>query len=89
MVPTAVIDAGREAIFVCIQIAGPLLITALVVALLISLVQAITQIQDQTLTFVPKLAAVAFMGLLLMPWMLRVLASYTAAVLQSIAHIGP
>jgi flagellar biosynthesis protein FliQ len=89
MVPTAVIDIGRESILIAVQVAGPLLLTSLVVGLVISLVQAITQVQDQSLTFVPKLAAVAFMASLLMPWMLHVLVSFTARILMSIAHIGP
>jgi flagellar biosynthetic protein FliQ len=56
--------------------AAPLLVTALVIGVLVSLVQALTQIQEQTLTFIPKLLAVAVVMLLSLPWMVRELVGY-------------
>ena len=65
-------------------LAGPLLMVALVVGLVISVVQAVTQIQEQTLSFVPKLFAVAAVFLVALPWMLQMLIRYTTELLRSI-----
>ena len=74
---TEVLDVGREAIWVMIRAGGPLMILALVIGLLISIFQALTQIQESTLTFVPKLL-VLFAGMLLfLPYMLSTLRGFT------------
>ena len=72
-----VVDAGREALYVAMKLSLPLLIVGLVVGLSVSVVQAVTQIQEQTLSFIPKILAVAGTLLFLMPWMLRVIVEYT------------
>ncbi len=70
------IDMLREAIMVTLVIIGPILALGMVIGLLISLVQAVTQIQEQTLTFVPKIFAMAVAVVLVMPWMFQRLIDY-------------
>jgi flagellar biosynthesis protein FliQ len=79
-----VLDLMRHAVTVTLMTAGPLLVTALLVGILVSFVQAITQIQEQTLTFVPKFAAIAIVGLLAAPWLLRTLVTFLTDMLRSL-----
>jgi len=67
-----------------LKIAGPLLLVALAVGLLVSVFQAVTQIQEQSLSLIPKIAAVAVVIVVLGPWMLGQLVSYTTALYTSI-----
>ena len=62
------------------MIALPLLLTGMAVGLLVSLFQAVTSLQEQTLTFVPEALAVAFLLFLIMPWMVRTLMDYTISI---------
>lgn len=71
-----VIDIGREAIWVLIKVSAPLMLTALIVGLAVSLVQALTQIQEMTLTFVPKILAMFLVMVLVMPFMLQSLVEF-------------
>jgi flagellar biosynthesis protein FliQ len=80
---TLVVDLARNAILTALMLAGPLLLVALGVGLVISVVQAVTQIQEQTLSFVPKLFAVAAVFLFALPWMLQVLVKYTIQLFRS------
>jgi flagellar biosynthesis protein FliQ len=70
------IDMLREAMMVTLVIIGPILVIGMVIGLIISLLQAITQIQEQTLTFVPKIFAMAIAVVLVMPWMFQRLIEY-------------
>jgi flagellar biosynthetic protein FliQ len=83
-----VLDVGRQSVFVMLQIAGPLMGIALVVGLVIALIQALTQIQEMTLTFVPKIAAIFAALLLLLPFMGQVLGSFMDDLAIRIANIG-
>jgi len=84
MTPEFVVSFAKEAITLTIMIAMPMLGIGLVVGLLVSVFQAVTSIQEMTLTFVPKIIAV-FLGLLFAaPWMLEKLTSYTAKIITSI-----
>jgi len=74
---TDVLDIAREAIWVLIQVSLPLMLVALVVGLAVSLVQALTQIQEMTLAFVPKIIAVFLMSLVFLPFMISTLVSFT------------
>ena len=74
---TLVLDLTRDALYHVLLLAGPLLLVALVVGLLIAVVQAVTQIQEQTLSFVPKLIAVGLTFLVLLSWMLGTAIEYT------------
>lgn len=79
-----IVDLARNALMVALMLAGPLLAIALGVGLLISVVQAVTSIQEQTLSFVPKLFAVAAAFLLALPWMLQVMVKYTTELFRSL-----
>ncbi|PLW68306.1 flagellar biosynthesis protein FliQ [Pseudohalioglobus lutimaris] len=84
MNPEAVLDIGREALYITMLLAGPLLLSALAVGLLIGVFQAATQIQEMTLSFIPKLIALVFALLLAGPWMLHVVVDYTRNLFAAI-----
>jgi flagellar biosynthetic protein FliQ len=71
------IDIGRDGLKVVLLISTPILFIGLLVGLAISILQAATSIQEQTLTFVPKILAVVLATLLLLPWILEVMVEYT------------
>ena len=83
-----VLGIAREAIVVMIQIGAPVMLLALVVGLVVSLVQALTQIQEMTLTFIPKILAIFGSLLLFMPFMLATLSSFTERLMARIAEGG-
>jgi flagellar biosynthetic protein FliQ len=82
------IDIGRDAIVVMIKIGAPIMLVALVVGLAISLVQALTQIQEMTLSFVPKILVMFVSMLLLMPFMLATLSGFTERLADRIVSLG-
>jgi flagellar biosynthetic protein FliQ len=82
-----VFDLITSAMATTLAVAGPLLVTALIVGIVISVIQAVTQIQEQTLTFVPKLGAIAFVIFALMPWLMQQLVSFLIEVLQAIPMV--
>jgi flagellar biosynthetic protein FliQ len=82
-----VISIIKDAIQTGLLVAAPILIVSIVVGLIISIFQATTQIQEQTLTFVPKLIAVAIVGLITGSWMLQQLVAFTERMFTYIAHI--
>lgn len=77
-------DISREAIYVLIVVSAPVLIVALVVGLVISLFQALTQIQETTLTFVPKIIAVYFSMILILPYIFSKLKIFVDHIMQHI-----
>jgi flagellar biosynthetic protein FliQ len=83
-----ILDVARDGIFVFLKASGPLMIVALVVGLAISLVQALTQIQEQTLVFVPKIVAVFGAMLLFLPFMGDALAGYMGRIATRIITGG-
>jgi flagellar biosynthetic protein FliQ len=83
MTPDDVVALGRQALEVTILMSAPLLLTALVVGVVISLVQAVTQIQEQTLTFVPKFLAIVVVLVLSMPWAMDIMIRYATELLLS------
>ena len=84
---TLVVDLARNAIMLALLIAGPMLVVALLVGLTVSVVQAVTQIQEQTLAFVPKLVGVAVVFLLALPWMIQLLVKYTTELFRSLPSL--
>ena len=86
MDPGFVGEIGREAVYVLIMTSMPVLVVALVVGLLISLFQALTQIQETTLTFVPKIIAVYFGMLVIMPYMFGKLKVFMDHIMQYIVQ---
>ena len=84
-----VLELGRGAVMTGLAVCAPMLAAGLVVGVIISIVLAATQIQEFTLTFVPKLAAMAAAGLLAAPWMLRTMVSFASWVLRQMGSVGP
>jgi flagellar biosynthesis protein FliQ len=82
-----VMDFAREGIWVLLLVSAPMLITALVVGLAVSLVQALTQVQESTLTFVPKMVAMLLVMALTLPFMMQSLEEYGAKLFDKIATI--
>lgn len=82
------IGVVKDSLFTALQVAGPFLIVSIVVGLIISILQATTQIQEQTLTFVPKLLAIAATGLLLGTWALHTLVGFTERIFELIIKIS-
>jgi flagellar biosynthetic protein FliQ len=82
-----VISSMREGLWVLMIISAPVMLTALVVGLTVSLMQALTQVQEMTLTFVPKVVAMLLMIMLAMPYMLQSLQDYTLELFNHIANI--
>lgn len=84
-----VITLAREALIVILLVAGPMLLSGLLVGLLVSILQATTQIQEATLSFVPKIVAVMLAVLIFGPWMLNILTDFAARLLGNLgAAIG-
>lgn len=79
-----VVDLARDALLLAVTLAGPLLFVALAVGLLVSVFQAVTSIQEQTLSFVPKLFAVGMVFLALLSWMLQQMIRYTTELFRSL-----
>ena len=82
-----VIDIIRQAIYVLVIVSAPLMITALVVGLIISLIQALTQIQEATLSFVPKVLAMLAVLALTLPFIHQKLTDFTVKLQDKIVHI--
>jgi len=83
-----VLYMAKEAVGAVLLVGGPILGTSLLVGLLVSIFQAMTQIQEQTLSFIPKVVAVIAVLLLLGPWMLSILTAYTSNLLTQLATFG-
>ncbi|MBI2605023.1 MAG: flagellar biosynthesis protein FliQ [Deltaproteobacteria bacterium] len=73
-----VLGLGQEALKITLYLAGPILLVAMVVGIVVSLLQAVTQINESTLTFVPKLLAIAAVLVVAGPWMIETITHYTA-----------
>lgn len=84
MEPQVVIDVAREALWVLIALSAPVLLTALAVGLAIGMVQAATQIQEMTLSFIPKLLAMFAALLITGHWMLGLIVDYTIRLYETI-----
>lgn len=79
-----VIDLSRDAIITALMVSAPMLIIALGIGLLVSVFQSVTQIQEQTLSFVPKLVMVGGAFIIGLPWLLQILIKYTTSLIQGI-----
>jgi flagellar biosynthesis protein FliQ len=82
-----VINLASQAMSLAFKVAGPLLLGAMLVGLLVSVFQAVTQIQEQSLTLIPKIAVIAAIAVLLGPWMLDQLVAYTANLYSEIPSL--
>jgi flagellar biosynthetic protein FliQ len=84
MNPETIVEIGQRALEIMLLLAMPLLLVALVVGLLVGIFQAATQINEMTLSFIPKLLAMTAALALAGPWMLKILISYTRELFESI-----
>ncbi len=88
MTPETVTTIGQQALWVTMLIAAPMLLSALAVGLLVGMFQAATQINEQTMTFVPKIVAVLLSLLLFAPWLIKVMLAFAAGVFTGISQVG-
>lgn len=77
MTPEFIVGFGKEVIWVTLLVAGPMLLSGLTVGLIVSIFQSVTQIQEMTLTFIPKIVAVMAALVIFFPWMMKVLLTFT------------
>lgn len=84
MTPDTVMSLGQQALKLTLMLSAPLLLTALAVGLLVGLFQAATQIQEMTLSFIPKLLAMGVAFLVAGPWMLRILIDFTRQLIMDL-----
>jgi len=87
MDPQTAIDLGQQAIVTALWIAAPILLTGLAVGLVIGLLQAMTQIQEQSVATIPKLMLMALAASLALPWLLAQMMAYTEGVLRNIGQM--
>ncbi len=87
MTPQSVIGLIQQALQILVMVSAPLLLTALVVGLIVSIFQAATQINEMTLSFIPKLRAMFLVFLLVGPWMLQTMIDFTRQLFSSIPQI--
>ena len=88
MNPDVAIDLFKSTVMFSLYIVAPFLGVTLVVGLLASILQSVTSMQEQTLTFVPKLIALAGLALVLTPWLLRTLSEFTITILTRMGTLG-
>lgn len=84
MSPETVITIGQQALNIMVLISAPMLISALVIGLLIGMLQAATQINEMTLSFIPKLGILVAVLWITGPWMLEIITSYTRTLISDI-----
>ncbi len=84
MTEEMILSLSRETIFTTLLVAGPILAMALITGLFISIIQAITQINEATLTFIPKILAIVLTVLIMSPWMTEVMTNYTRELIISV-----
>jgi len=84
MTPQMVVSIAREALMLTLMIAGPMLAIGLIIGLVVSIFQAVTQIQEMTLTFVPKIIGIALALLIFLPWMINKLTDFTRHMIEMI-----
>jgi flagellar biosynthetic protein FliQ len=88
MTPEGVMSLGRQAMEVTLMVSAPMLIVVLVIGLLVSIFQAATQINETTLSFIPKLVGVFAVLVIAGPWMLSVMTDYMRAIFSSIPALA-
>lgn len=87
MTPDAAMDLFRNALYTALLLASPMLGVGLVIGLLISIFQAVTSIQEMTLTFIPKMVGVILAIVIALPWMLRLMIGYTTTLFGSLGRM--
>ena len=84
----AVVEVGREALWVILKIAGPIMASGLAIGLLIALFQALTTIQEMTLTFVPKIIVIFTAVIFFLPWMMQTVTVFTQQLFDRMISLG-
>jgi flagellar biosynthetic protein FliQ len=87
MTPETVIEIGQAALRTCLLVAGPMLLAGMLVGLIISIFQAATQINEMTMTFVPKIVTVFVVLVLSLPWIIGQLTSFTTEIFARLASM--
>jgi flagellar biosynthetic protein FliQ len=87
MTPYQAIDLGRDAIVTALLMGSPVLVIGMLVGLAIGLIQALTQIQDQTLAFVPKIAAMVLALSIFLPWIIQLMVEYCEDLIANIPRM--
>ena len=88
LTPEFVVNIGRQAIETVLMVAAPMLIAALVIGLIISIFQAATQINEQTMTFIPKIVGVFVTLLIFAPWIMQKLTAFLIMIFAHLPNIG-
>lgn len=88
MTTAMVIDVGRDALLTTLMVSGPMLLAGLVIGLIVGIFQAVTQIHEMTLTFIPKIVAVGLVMLFTLPWMLNKFMDFTYSLIQMIPIVA-
>lgn len=88
MNPETAIEILRSAVWISLTLLSPILITAIAVGLIVSILQTVTSIQEQTLTFVPKMIAVSIVLMVGAHWMLRIIVDYSVWIFQKIPSMA-
>jgi flagellar biosynthetic protein FliQ len=84
MTPDSAVELTRAAIFLAVIVSTPPLVASMFIGLIVSMLQAVTQIQDQTISFVPKLVIMLLAILLTLPWTIQQLTEYTVVLFENI-----
>ncbi|MCE0489568.1 flagellar biosynthesis protein FliQ [Pantoea sp. Mb-10] len=87
MTPESVMVIGQDAMRIALMLAAPMLLVALISGLIISILQAATQVNEQTLAFIPKVLAVAATGVIAGPWMLNLILDYMRTLFTNLPYI--
>ncbi len=88
MTPESALDIGKQALLLVLLLSAPILVLGLVVGVVISILQSVTQIQEMTLTFVPKIIVTVLAMIFFGPWMLRMLMSYSVQLLSRLPELS-
>ncbi|MCH2177973.1 MAG: flagellar biosynthetic protein FliQ [Mariniblastus sp.] len=88
MEPQNAVEAGQQVILVCLSVGGPILAAGLLIAIVIGVIQAMTHIQDQTVSFVPKIILIAAVLAISLPWLTEYMVQYSASMLETPFLIG-
>jgi len=87
LTPEAVTQLGKDTIYTILLVASPMLGAGLLIGLVVSLLQAVTQVHEMTLTFIPKILGVAVATLIFLPWMLQVILAFTARMIMQMPNL--
>lgn len=87
MNPEIASELIQDSVMVSLLVSAPIMLVAIVLGFIISLMQAVTQLQDQTISFVPKIIAMVLTGLYLLPWIISQLVDYTSELFRNIPNV--